>query len=112
MFDFLFPKKQSAQAMAEVLEDGRALMNQEMQKAKYRDYKGAEPQFEVAVRVEPAGEAAYPAKMKVGMTKIYLIVPGVKVQVKYDPAHKEQVTLDDDNQAILARNPQMIKTEK
>lgn len=33
----LFGKKQTAQALAEVLEDGRAIINQEMKKAKYNE---------------------------------------------------------------------------
>ncbi len=36
----LFGKKQTVQALAEVLEDGRAKMNELMQKPKYRNYEG------------------------------------------------------------------------
>ena len=39
----------------------------------------------------------------------YLLVPGVVVQVKYDPEKHHQVRIDDDIQAVLARNPQLIK---
>ena len=109
--NFLFGKKQSTQAFAEVLEDGRAISAQEMKKAKYNDYSGAEPMLEIGVRVQPENEPAFEAKMKAGLSKSFLLMPGVRVQVKYDPTHKQQVTLDDDNQAILARNPQMIKKQ-
>ncbi len=33
------------------------------------------------------------------------------VQALYDPDHKDEVTIDDRHQAILARNPQLIKKE-
>jgi hypothetical protein len=36
----------------------------------------------------------------------------VRVRVKYEPDKKKQVILDEDTQAILERNPQLIKTEK
>ena len=105
----LFGKKQTVQALAEVLEDGRTKMNELMQKPKYRNYKGAEPMIEVAVRVEPGTEPAFEAKLKVGLTHVYLLKAGVKVQVKYDPAKHQQVEFDDDNQAVLERNPQLTK---
>jgi hypothetical protein len=108
---FLFGKKQTVQAFAEVLEDGRALANQEMKKAKYNEYQGAEPMLEIAVRVQPENEPAFEAKMKAGLTKTYLLKPGVRVQVKYEPTKKGHVVLDDDNQAILDRNPQLIKKQ-
>jgi hypothetical protein len=106
----LFGKKQEVQALAEVLEDSRAKMNELMAKPKYRNYEGAEPTIEVLVRVEPTTEPAFEAKMKVGLTRSYLLKVGVRVQVKYDPAKQQQVTVDDDNQAILARNPQLTKS--
>jgi hypothetical protein len=46
--------------------------------------------------------------MKAGISKSILLLPGVRVQVKYDEK-KTSVVLDDDHQAILARNPQLIK---
>ncbi len=108
--NFLFGKKPvQLQAFAEVLEDGRAISAQEMKKAKYNEYSGAEPMLEIVVRVQPDNAPAFEAKMKAGLTKSFLLMPGVRVQVKYDPAHPQQVSLDDDNQSILDRNPQMIK---
>jgi hypothetical protein len=106
----LFGKKQTVQALAELLEDGRAKMNELMAKPKYRNYEGAEPMIEVAVRVEPTTEPAFEARLKVGLTHAYLLKQGVRVQVKYDPTKKQQVEFDDDNQAVLARNPQLTKT--
>jgi hypothetical protein len=78
---FLFGKKQSAQSLAEVLEDGREIMNTEMKKPKCNNYSGRE---------------------------VFIDVP-VRVLVKYDPARKEQVTMDDEAPAILERNPQLKK---
>jgi hypothetical protein len=107
----LFGKKKTVQALAEVLEDGRAIMNAEMKKPKYNEYAGAEPMLEIGVRVQPQNEPAFEAKMKTGLTHSYLLKPGVRVQVKYEPDKKQQVTFDDEAQAILARNPQLIKKE-
>jgi hypothetical protein len=109
--NFLFGKKQTLHALAEILEDGRMIADQEMKKPKYNDYKGSEPLLEIAVRVQPDNEPPFEAKMKAGLTKSYLLKPGVRVQVKYEPIKKQQVTLDDENQAILERNPQLIKKQ-
>jgi hypothetical protein len=105
--NFFFKKKQALQAFAEVLEDGRAITNQEMKKLKYhREYQN-EPLMEIGVRVQPDNEPPFEAKMKAGISKTYLLMPGVRVKVKYDPSQKQQVTLDDETQEILKRNPQM-----
>jgi hypothetical protein len=106
---FLFGKKQSAQSIAEVLEDGREIMNTEMTKPKYNNYSGREVFIDVAVRVQPVNETSYETKMKVSLLKAYLLKPGVRVLVKYDPARKEQVSMDDEVPAILERNPQLKK---
>ncbi|HLO15736.1 MAG TPA: hypothetical protein VK206_12960 [Anaerolineales bacterium] len=106
---FMFGKKQTVQALAEVLEDGRELMNAEMKKPKYNNYAGREVFIDVAVRVEPEDEAPYEAKMKVSLLKAYLLKPGVRVRVKYDPTKKEQVSMDDEAAEILERNPQLKK---
>jgi len=108
---FLFTKKQSVQALAELLEDGRAKAEQEMHKLKYKNYRGAEPTLEITVRVQPEGEPPFESKMKAGLSHAYLLKTGVKVQVQYNPGKQQQVTLDDDIQAILQRNPQLIKKE-
>lgn len=107
--NFLFGKKPTLQALAEVLEDGQTISAGEMKKPKYNDYRGAEPMFEIAVRVQPVNEPPFEARMKAGLTKMYLLKPGVRVQVNYDPAKRQKVALDDDVQAILERNPQIIK---
>jgi len=106
---FLFGKKQSARSLAEVLEDGREIMNSEMKKPKYNNYAGPEVFIQVAVRVQPDNEPPYEAKMKASLLKAYLLKPGVRVMVKYAPAKKEQVTMDDEPSAILERNPQLKK---
>jgi hypothetical protein len=106
---FLFGKKQSVGALAEVLEDGRAIMNAEMKKPKYNNYSGHEVFIEVAVRVRPAGDPYFESKMKVSLLKAYLLKPGLRVRVRYDPAKKEQVIMDDEPAQILERNPQLKK---
>ena len=106
---FLFGKKQSIRSLAEVLEDGREIMNKEMKKPKYNNYSGPEVFIQVAVRVQPDNEPPYEAKMKVGLLNAYLLKPGVRVRVKYDPAKKEQVTMDEQAAQILERNPQLKK---
>ena len=105
----LFFKKETVQALAEVLEDGRALMNETMKKPKFNNYSGPEVKLEVAVRVQPQNEPTYEAKMKVGLLKMHLLKQGVIVRVKYDPRKPAQVEYDDEPQAILGRNPQLKK---
>ena len=107
--NFLFGKKTTVQAFAVLIEDGRAISNQEMQKAKYNDYRGAEPMFEIGVRVEPENEPPFDARMKAGLSKTYLLKQGVRVRVKYEPGKKPNVTLDDGTQLILERNPQLTR---
>ena len=53
---FLFGKKQTVQAWAEVLEDGREKMNTEMKKPKFNNYSGPEIFLELAVRVQPQND--------------------------------------------------------
>jgi len=105
----LFSKKQTVQALAEVLEDGREKMNAEMRKPKFNNYSGLEVFLDVAVRVQPQNEPSYEAKTKVGLLKMHLLKQGVTVRVKYDPRKPEQVEYDDDPQSILERNPQLKK---
>ena len=106
---FLFGKKQTVQALAEVLEDGREIMNAEMKKSKYNNYSGREVFIDVAVRVQPENEPPYEARMKVSLLRAYLLKPGVRVRVQYDPTKKEQVTMDDEAAEIQERNPQLKK---
>jgi hypothetical protein len=106
---FLFGKKQNVQSLAEVLEDGREIMNTEMKKPKYNNYSGREVFIDVAVRVQPNNEAPFETRMRVSLLSAYLLKPGVRVLVKYDPAKKEHVTMDDQTPAILERNPQLKK---
>lgn len=107
--NFFFKKKQTMQAFAEVLEDGRAITSQEMKKLKYRREYQHEPIIEIGVRVQPENEPPFEAKMKAGISQTFLLMPGVRVKVKYEPSQKQKVTLDDETQEILNRNPQMIK---
>jgi hypothetical protein len=106
---FPFRRKESVQALAEILEDGREKMNTEMKKPKFHNYSGPDVFQDVAVRVQPENEPPYEAKMKVGLLKMYLLKPGITVRVKYDPRKPEQVEYDDDPQAIVDRNPRWNK---
>jgi hypothetical protein len=107
--NFRFGKKPSVQSLAEVLEDGREIMDNEMKKPKYNNYAGPEVFINVAVRVQPDNEPSFESKMKVSLLRAYLLKPGVRVQVKYDSSKKEQVLMDDEAPAILERNPQLKK---
>lgn len=107
--NFLFRKKQTVQALAEVLEDGREIMNMEMEKPKYNNYSGREVFIDIGVRVQPEGEPPFEAKMKVSLLKAYLLKPGVRMRIQYDPVKKEQPIMDDEPAAILERNPQLKK---
>lgn len=95
--------------MAEALEDGREATNREMVKPKYNSYKGAEPILEVKVRVQPKDKAPFESVTQVGMTKSFLLLQGVMVQVKYQNGKNQKVELDDDNQSILERNAGILK---
>lgn len=106
---FLSRKKQSVEALAEVLEDGREIMNLEMKKPKYNNYSGREVFIDVLVRVQPVNDLSFESKMKASLLKSYLLKPGVRVRVQYDPAKKEQVIMDDEPAQILERNPQLKK---
>ena len=104
---FLFRKQPSLSALAEVLEDGREIMNAEMQKPRYNNYSGSEVFIDVVVRVQPENEPPFESKMKASLLKAFLLKPGVRVLVKYEPAKKEQVIMDDEPAQILERNPQL-----
>jgi hypothetical protein len=106
---FLFGKKETKQAMAEMLEDGRAIFEHEMKRMKYNEYHGKEPKLDMRVRVMPEFEVPWEATMKAGISCAFLLVPDVQVQVRYEVDKKEHVELDDDPQAIVARNPQLVK---
>lgn len=105
----LFGKKEETQAAAEILEDGLAIMNQEVQKAKYNNYKGAEPTLSVKVRVQPTDEAPFEATMQVGMKNSFLLKRGVIVRVKYQKGKTDTVSFDDDTQNVLKSNAGILK---
>ncbi len=107
--NFLFGKKPTVNAFAEILEDGRAIGNQEMKKTKYNDFSGKEPLIEILVRVQPDNEPQFEAKMKAGVLLSFLLKAGVRVKVKYEQGTHQHLLLDDENQAIVERNPQLIK---
>jgi hypothetical protein len=109
--NFLFGRKKMRQGQAEVLEDGRALATALMQQPKYNNYAGKEPEIEVAVRVQPQDAPPFEAKMKAGVSRSFLLLPGVLVIVEYNAANNSDVTLADELPAILARNPQLNKKD-
>ena len=123
MINFLFGKKQNVQALAELLEDGREIMDEEMKKPKYNNYSGREVFIDLAVRVQPENEPPFEANMTASLLKAYLLKPGIRVQVQYDPEKKEQVTphvslqrketcgvtMQDEPAQILEPNPQLKK---
>ena len=59
----LFGKKKTVPALAEVLEDGRAMMNELLKQPKYNNYAGKEPRLEIRVRVQPENEPPFEATM-------------------------------------------------
>ena len=109
---FWFGRKKMVQALAEVLEDGREIMNQELSKSKYNQYSGNVPMIEIPVRVEPEAEPPFESIMKAGINQAYLLMQGVRVQVEYKAGEHKQVTMQDTDQAILDRNPQLIKSSE
>lgn len=108
---FLVKKKLKVQAIATTLENGREILEKYASKFRLGTHYDQEFAFDILVRVEPALEPAFEARMKAGYSTIFLLLPGVRVQVVYDPADKKQVVIDDDPQAILARNPQLSKKD-
>lgn len=107
LFDF-FKKRPTLRSLAEVRENGREAGQREMTRPKYRDYQGAEPMVDVAVRVEPQGAAPYDAVMKAGFLKTYLLLPGVRVYVTHTEG-ATKVTLDDTDADITERNAAILK---
>jgi hypothetical protein len=104
-------KKQSAPAMAELLEAGCEMAEQEMKKLKYKSYKGTEPVFHILVSVQPENEPSFEARMEAGLGQTFLLRRGVRMRVKYEPGRQAKVKLDDKIQAILDRNPQLRKSQ-
>ena len=105
----LFGRREAKHAFAEVLEDAEEISRNAMSSPKYNRYRGAEPMFDVAVRVEPDDGPPYQATMEAGLSVTFLLKPGVRVAVGYDPSKPQHVTLEDGVQAVLDRNPQLKK---
>lgn len=105
----IFGKKDTVQALAEILEDGRAIFSEEMKKIKYREYVGPEPMLQIRVRVQPENEPPFEAVMKAGISHSLLLKQGVRLRVKYEPQKHAHVEFDDADQAIIDRNPQLVK---
>ena len=105
----MFFKKKKVCCLAQVLEDGRHLADEEMKKPKYKNYQGPEVFISIKARVQPNDAPPFEAAMKASILKCVLLLPGVVVQVNFDPHHLERVELNDELQSILDRNPQLKK---
>jgi len=110
---FLFGRKR-IRALAEILQDSRAMWLQEIDKDRERIARGRggpEPILEIPVFVQPEGEPPFEAMMKAGLYsgKGYFWQPGVKVLVEYKPGKEYEVKLVDDDLSILNRNPQLVE---
>jgi hypothetical protein len=106
MFEFLFgSSKPDATATAEVLVHGRDAMNETLKSPRYNDYKGAEPMVEVAVRVTDDAGKTWDATMEAGLTVVFLLVPGMKVDVKYASKKPARVFLASTQDELMAAAP-------
>jgi len=106
---FLFGKKQkqTVTAMAEVMENGASKVKEWLTNNMDKIGKVEMPMFKILVHVTPEGGSPFDAQMETGRPAIDLMRPGVHVWVNYDPNQKEQVSLVDDVNDILTRNPQL-----
>jgi hypothetical protein len=108
MFSF-FRKKSPQTAIAELVDNGREVADQAMKSAKFSTYKGAEPMFPMRVVVRAEDGRSWDATMEAGPTTAFLLLPGVRVKVKYDASAPDKVTIDATAPEILADNPQLKK---
>jgi hypothetical protein len=106
---FLFWKKETELALAEVLENGREKANKIMNAGRNKNYRGPDIPMKISVRVEPPNDYPFETQMKTSVAYGVLLLPGVRVQVKYPPGKQGEVTFADNEQEILKRNPQLIK---
>jgi hypothetical protein len=106
MFSF-FKKKSPKSAVAELVDNGREISEQAMRSPKFNTFKGAEPMFPMRVVVRDADGRSWDATMEAGPSTAFLLLPGVKVKVRFDAGSPEKVTIDDTAPSILAANPQM-----
>ena len=102
-----FKKKPDQRATAVLLESGREVAEQAMRSPKFNDYRGPEPMFPMRVRVTDDTGRSWDATMKAGPTTAFLLLPGVRVPVKYAAGDADEVLLDADAMQILAANPQL-----
>ena len=108
--NFLFKKKPNLKpAEAICLQDGRELATQWSLKNRHNGPFKKEPTFEILVRVETQEDGAFESQMVFPLSLHFVLVSGVRVRVEYDPLNHSKVTSADTNQAILDRNPQIIK---
>jgi len=64
-------------------------------------YQGGDQWLELPVRVQPANEPSYEAKMKCRLTQIMPLRVDSEVPVRYDPEDKSKVVLIGDTISIL-----------
>ena len=109
MFSF-FKKKSPQSAVAELVDDGREIFEQAMRSPKFNTYRGPEPMFPMRVVVRSPDGRRWDATMQAGPSTAFLLLPGVKVKVRYDAGAPEDVTIDDTPASILEANPQLKKS--
>lgn len=76
---------------------------------KFNSYSGPEPLLAMKVRVTDDAGQSWEATMKAGPATSFLLLPGVRVKVRYREGKRDKVTIDDTPMAILEKNPQMKK---
>jgi hypothetical protein len=59
-------------------------------------YQGEDMWLELPVKVQPASEPAFDAKMKCKLSQSLILKAGSQVQVRYDPADRTKVVLTSD----------------
>lgn len=108
MFSF-FRKKPELHASAVLVDNGRDVVAEGLRSPKYNSYSGPEPLFAMKVRVTDDAGQSWDATMKAGPATSFLLLPGVRVKVRYREGKRDKVTIDDTPMAILEKNPQMKK---
>lgn len=90
-------QKNGTPAKAEIISDPKDNMKG------VQGYEGRDVWLEVKARLEPENEAPYEVNLKCQLSQILfgMLEKGMKVNVKYDPLHKDRAVLMDDAQALL-----------
>ena len=95
--------------MVVTLKNRREIADEKLQNIRGHKDFSSEPLFDIAVRIEPHNQPSFVAKMRTGISWVFLLLTNTRVQVQYDPNHNHKVTLDDKVQAIPARKPAAVQ---